>query len=289
MGLNGEGAAYRTLVIYLAITSLAPVEDKGSAVSHELSLLCTTLTEAITHGSSIDQFCYAAESLAYLLRVHTRSLTQSNIDAILTAIAVSASRAGPQISPNYAPTIYTRLCRLMGLVLGLQRVKIGGRFHLVINALQRLLGCLFARSRKRTRSARLETTLSQPIWLAPLGASHATSYTRLLTTLCDPTVSAVLRPQPGASRDALIDETKKAKRIAGQYLQYVIIEYTQCSLRGSLAPEVKASLMPGLYVALDVMSKESMRALSAALDASGRAVFKSLYDDYVKFGKWDKA
>ncbi|KAJ6180988.1 hypothetical protein N7519_011449 [Penicillium mononematosum] len=287
LGLVGENAAYRLLVLYLAVSSLPPVEDKESATAREISLLCTSLAEAITQSTSIDQFCFASECLDLLLRSHTRSLTQCNIDSILSAIASASSKIGPQISPAYAPTIYTRLCRLMGVVLSLQRLKIGGRFHLVVNAMQRLLGCLFARSRKRGRS-RFQPTLSQPFWLAPLDASHATYYTRLLTSLCDPTVSAVLRPQPGSSREALTDQTKKAKRIAGQYLQYVVMEYAQCSLRGSLSPEVKAAILPGLYAALDVMSRESMRALNAALDVSGRAVFKSLYDDYVKFGKWNK-
>jgi nucleolar pre-ribosomal-associated protein 2 len=289
LGLIGQNAGYRLLVIYLAVASLSPVEDKESATAREISLLCTALAEAIPQSTSIDQFCFASECLDLLLRSHTRCLSQCNIDAILAAIASASSKIGPQISSTYAPTIYTRLCRLMGVVLSLQRLKIGGRFHLVVNAMQRLLGCLFARSRKRGRSARSQTTLSQPFWLAPLDASHATYYTRLLTSLCDPTVSAVLRPQPGASRDALTDQTKKAKRIAGQYLQYVVMEYAQCSLRGSLSPDVKAAIMPGLYAALDVMSRESMRALNAALDVSGRAVFKSLYDDYVKFGKWNKA
>lgn len=290
LGLIGNGAAYRILVVYLAIVSLAPVEDKESPVAQELSLLCSDLAEAMTRSTSVDQFCFATESLTLLLRVHTRSLAQCNIDTILAAIATSASKAGPRISPNYAATIYTRLCRLMGVVLGLQRVKIGGRFHLVVNAMQRLLGCLFARSRKRARSSRFQTSsLSQPFWLAPLQPAQSSSYTRLLTTLSDPTVSAVLRPQPSSSREALNDETKKAKRIAGQYLQYVVMEYAQCSLRGSLLPDVKASLMPGMYATLDVMSRESMRALNSALDVSGRAVFKSLYDDYVKFGKWNKA
>ncbi|KAJ6091279.1 hypothetical protein N7467_003248 [Penicillium canescens] len=289
LGLIGQDAGYRLLVIYLAIALIPPVEDKESATARELSLLCTALAEAIPQSTSIDQFCFASECLDLLLRTHTRSLSQCNIDAILAAIASASSKIGPQISSEYSPTIYTRLCRLMGVVLSLQRLKIGGRFHLVVNAMQRLLGCLFARSRKRGRSARSQTTLSQPFWLAPLEASHATYYTRLLTSLCDPTVSSVLRPQPGASREALTDQTKKAKRIAGQYLQYVIMEYAQCSLRGSLSPEVKAAIMPGLYSALDVMSRESMRALNAALDVSGRAVFKSLYDDYVKFGKWNKA
>lgn len=289
LGLTGDSASYRILVVYLAIASLSPVEEKESAVAKELSLVCTALSETISHSTSIDQFCFAAECLALLLRVHTRSLSQCNIDAILAAIATSASKVGPHISPEYAPTIYTRLCRLMGTVLGLQRLKIGGRFHMVVNAMQRLLSCLFARSRKRSRSARFQSTLSQPFWLAPLDATHTTYYTRLLTTLSDPTVSAVLRPQPNVTRESLVDETKKAKRIAGQYLQYVVMEYAQCSLRGALSPDVKASLMPGLYAALDVMSKESLRALNAALDVSGRAVFKSLYDDYVKFGKWNKA
>lgn len=289
LGLVGEDSAYRLLVIYLAIITLPPVEDKENAVARELSLLCTALAETIMHSNSIDQFCFATECVTLLLRVHARSLTQSNIDFLLASIAASASKDGPCISPKYAPTIFTRLCRLLGTVLGLQRIKVGGRYHMVNAAMFRLLGCLFARSRKRSRSARSQPTFSQPFWLAPLGVSHATHYTRLLTTLCDPTLSAVLRPQPGASREALIDETKKAKSIAGQYLKYVVMEYAQCSLRGALLPDVKAALMPGLYAVLDVMSKETLRSLNAGLDASSRAVFKSLYDDYVKFGKWNQA
>lgn len=288
LGFTGEHASYRLLVVYLAVISLQPAEDKDSVVSHELSQLSQSLAASLVHSTSIDQFCFTAETLALLLRVHTRSIAQCNVDDMLAAIATAASKSGPRISPEYGPTIYTRLCRLMGIILGLQRVKIGGRFHLVVTAMQRLLGCLFARSRKRSRSNKA-AVISHPYWLAPLDASHTTNFTRLLTSLSDPTVSAVLRTQPGMSREALTDETKKAKRIAGQYLQYVIMAYAQCSLRGSLVPDVKAALMPGLYAALDVMSRESMRAMNAGLDASGRAVFKSLYDDYVKFGKWNKA
>ncbi|KAF3398525.1 hypothetical protein F1880_006375 [Penicillium rolfsii] len=288
LGFSGQDAAYRLLVIYLAVISLQPVEEKDSPISRELTQLSQSLATTLVHSTSIDQFCFAAETMALLLRVHTRSMAQCNVDDMLAAIATAASKRGPRISPEYAPTIYTRLCRLMGIIIGLQRVKIGGRFHLVVTAMQRLLGCLFARSRKRSRSNRA-TVISQPFWLAPLDASHTSNFTRLLTSLSDPTVSAVLRSQPGMSREALTDETKKAKRIAGQYLQYVIMSYAQCSLGGSLVPDVKAALMPGLYAALDVMSRESMRAMNAGLDASGRAVFKSLYDDYVKFGKWNKA
>lgn len=281
--------AYRLLVIYLAVTSLPPVEDKESKVASELSQLATVLTNVLTQSTSIDQFCFATECLAVLLRVHTRSLTQNNIDGVLRAIAACASKDGPRLPSSYAPTIFTRLCRLVGLVLGLQRLKIGGRFHLTVRAMVHLQRCLFARSRKRSRSAKSQVTINQPLWLDPLQPPQASHYTRLLTSLCDPTVSAVLRPQTGAPREALTDETKKAKRIAGQYLQHVIVEFAQNSLRGSLQPDVKAALMPGLYATLDVMSKESLHAMSGGMDNSTRAVFRSLYDDYVRFGKWNKA
>lgn len=290
LGLTNDSvSSYRLLVLYLAVISLPPVEDKESQVAFELSQLATVLSGAIVRSTSIDQFCFSAECLALLLRVHPRCLTQSNIDGILTAIGACASKDGPRLSSSYAPTLFTRLCRLVGLILGLQRLKIGGRFHVTVDTMVQLQRCLFARSRKRSRSAKSQATINQPPWLDPLQPPHASHYTRLLTSLCDPTVSAVLRPQPGASREGLTDETKKAKRIAGQYLQYVIVEYAKNSLRGSLRPEVKTALMPGLYAALDVMSKESLHAMSGAMDSSNRAVFKTLYDDYVKFGQWNKA
>lgn len=291
LGFAGENSAYHLLVVSLAMTSLPAVENKDGPAAKELSSLCTAITESMSRSKNIEHFTFATECLDMLLRTHTRCIAQWNVDSILASIAVAASRSGPQISSDYSAPIYVRLCRLMGLLLGLHRQKLGGRFHLILPVIQRLLNCLFARSRKRTRSMRFEKgALEQPYWLVPLQASHAVHFTRLLTSLCDPTVSAVARPTqsgPGA-QEGLTDQTKKAKRIAGQYLQYVIMEYAQTSLRGSMTPEVKAAILPGLYTVLDVMSRETMRALNAGLDASGRAVFKGLYDDYVKFGKWNK-
>lgn len=290
LGFDGDRTAYRLLAAGVAVASLPSIEDKESSAAKELSLLCTAVTESLSHSTSIEHFTFATECLDIILRNHTRCITQWNIDSLLAAIAVCASKAGPRINPEYAATVYVRLCKLMGVLLGLHRQKLGGRFHLILPAMQRLLNCLFARSKKRSRSMlSAKGHTQQPYWLAPLQASHAVHFTRLLTSLCDPTVSAVSRPtQSGGSREALTDQTKKAKRIAGQYLQYLIMEYAQSSLRGSLVPEVKAAILPGLYAVLDVMSRDTMRAMNAGLDVSGRAIFKGLYDDYVKFGKWNK-
>jgi nucleolar pre-ribosomal-associated protein 2 len=290
LGFVGDNAACHLLVSGIAVASLTPIEDKESSTAKELSLLCTAVTESVLCSKSIEQFTLATECLDILLRSHTRCITQWNIDSLLACVAVCASKDGPRISSDYSASIYTRLCRLMGVLFGIQRQKLGGRFHLILPAMQRLLNCLFARSRKRTRAMLSEKKhAQQPFWLAPLQAAHAVHFTRLLTSLCDPTVSAVSRPtQTRLGHEGLTDQTKKAKRIAGQYLQYLVMEYAESCLRGSLSPEVKAAILPGLYSVLDVMSRETMRALNAGLDVSGRAIFKGLYDDYVKFGKWNK-
>ncbi|RAL07165.1 ribosome biogenesis protein URB2 [Aspergillus homomorphus CBS 101889] len=290
MGFVGENAEYHLLIAGLAIASLPSVEDKESQTGKELGLVFSAATDSLLRNNSIEPFTFATECLDIILRNHTRCVTQFNIDNLLGTTAVCTSKSGPCIDPAYAGTVYIRLCRLMGLLLGLHRQKLGGRFHLINPVIAGLLDCLFARSKKRSRSMLHEKKSGQqPYWLAPLQPSHAVHFTRLLTSLCDPTVSAVSRPtQSGAGYEGLTDQTKKAKRIAGQYLQYLIQDYTQSALRGSLSPDVKAAIIPGLYAVLDVMSRDTMRALNAGLDVSGRAVFKALYDDYVKFGKWNK-
>ncbi len=57
-----------------------------------------------------------------------------------------------------------------------------------------------------------------------------------------------------------------------------------CQLKGRLTPEMKIALEPGLYAVLNVMTKEGMRTMNAALDDSGRAVWKVLYEEWRRFG-----
>lgn len=290
MEFVGKNAEYHLLIAGLAVATVPPTEDREGSQAKELSLVCSAITEALPGSKSVQEFVLATECLNVLLRSHPRCISQWNVDSVLSCVAVCASREGPRIKPEYSGTIYIRLCRLVGLLLGIHRQKVGGRSHLILRAMKQLLGCLFARTKKHSRLARSDKQYGQQAyWLSQLNAAHATHFTRLLSSLCDPTVSAVSRPTPhGAGQEGLTDQTKKAKQIAGQYLQYLIQDYAQNSLRSALHPDVKAAILPGLYSVLDVMSRDTMRALNSALDISGRAMFKTLYDDYMRFGKWNK-
>ncbi|EGE09411.1 hypothetical protein TEQG_08312 [Trichophyton equinum CBS 127.97] len=288
-GLSGEENSYRLLLLGVSVIRMSPVQDRDSTASNELSTAFTKVSAALAHNGSIESFCLAAEALDIILRTQSRSVTQWNIDNLLANICLIVSPSGPPIDAKFAGTIHTRLCKLLGTLFTLYRQKLSGRFHLVLPVMQALLRCLFTYNLKSTNST--GAVLARPPWVEDshsIEPRHGTQFSRLLSSLCDPTVSSVQRPGGvGHSKQALNDNTKKVKSLAGQYLQYLVMEYTSCQLKGHILPEMKAALMPGMYVILDVMSQSTMRAMNAGMDSSSRAVFKTLYDDYIRFGKWD--
>ena len=203
-------------------------------------------------------------------------MSQHHIDSIVSSIAVVASDMKQKFGDKQA-VVYTELCNLFQVTLITHRKKLGGRYHLIVRALQDLLRCLFI------PYTDTENNLSKAS-REDLDVSHATIYARLLTTLCDPTVSAVSRHRhrPG---EGLNDATQKARSIAGQHVQYVVEEYCVCQLSGRLLPEMRSALNPGLYAMLAVIPQEVMRNLNGAMSSSSRSIFRASYEDYKRRGR----
>jgi nucleolar pre-ribosomal-associated protein 2 len=132
---------------------------------------------------------------------------------------------------------------------------------------------------------------SFPPWLTPspgtrtLDTAHAEAYTRLLTLICNPSVSAVSRP----SSSSLNSATKKARALAGQHMPFVLSAYIRAQLDMSLSMKqgIRGALVAGWYAIFDTMTVESRKALGEGLDASGRAILSGLVKDWLRFGKWD--
>ena len=195
---------------------------------------------------------------------------------------MKATALKKQTDKAEAGFIFTALCRIFETTLVMHRKQLGRRYHLILPALQRLLHCLFVTYKDLDKSM---YTLEEEMAYAGYSEAQATAYARLLTTICDPTVSAVSRSRRTA-RQELNDETQKARNIAGQYLQYVVEEFCGCQLYGRLLPEMRVALNSGLWAIFDVMPQEVMRNLNASMDPSSRSVFKALYDEYRRSGKW---
>jgi nucleolar pre-ribosomal-associated protein 2 len=74
--------------------------------------------------------------------------------------------------------------------------------------------------------------------------------------------------------------------MAGQHMQFVLTTYIKLQLEMKMLSEIREKMVSGLYAIFDTMTPELRRAINDGLDANGRAVFKTLYRDYVRFGKW---
>ena len=186
---------------------------------------------------------------------------------------------------EHGSLIYLRICHAANDVISLHRKKLGGRFHILLALLQKLLACLFI------PHAHNSLSFARPAWLPPRSSSltveHATAFTRILTTLCSPTVSSASTHRRGAAAD-LIDETKKARDYAGQYMPQLLTYFCSLQLSGKLSAEVKDTLRPGLWVVMDVVYLDTMRAMNAGMGRDERALWGSLYGEWKRFGRWNE-
>ncbi|KAL2068761.1 hypothetical protein VTL71DRAFT_15099 [Oculimacula yallundae] len=252
-------------------------DEEDEKESFDLTEAYTILVIHLRQCTDVVKFNIISETLMLMLDTKHHNISQHNIDATLGSIAILCSPTSPNIYP-----IYTHLCWLMQSVLTHQRLKLKGHSHVTQQTLQSLLRCLFTPlSHSTNKSNRFGLP---PPWLLPkihqLNATHGEAFTRLVLSICDPTVSAVQ-----GNSNTLTSEKDKAKRIAAQYMKFVLQDYVRGQLEMKMLPEVREKMIPGLYAILNCFTEEIRDAVSADLDSSGRAVFMRLYADWRKFEK----
>lgn len=281
---------YYTLLstLFTAIKKPSSPSDTSklrSLVSKIYSLIAISLTNCTTDAT----FLTLTSCLHTLLRSHSWCITQFNIDETLSAIALSTSPNGPCFSLNTTTPddIYTSLTSLLlAIILG-HRLRLKGRYHLLISALQSLLRCLYSIAPYRRK---MDKAIHPP-WLSnttgtALSSISAAAYTRLITTLCYPPASTVTKH----NRTALLTpRTALARKEIARYVPYLVMEFVWLQLqlqRLSLPSEHREPLTQGLYAMFDVMKSEegTLKKTSAGLDAQGKALFKRLYEDFSRFG-----
>ena len=219
----------------------------------------------------------AVRYLNVLLRKCSKLISQYMVEDLLSSIASAASTLESREDADDTDKVFVGLCRLFSTILEYHRPKLGGRYHLTVPVLQALIQHLFIPYAKAALKAQQKSSFN---------ASHASTYARLLTTLCDPSPSAVAY---GMSRHQiqLNDETKRAKDVAGQHLHYLIMTYCECRLNGKFAAEgMKEALEPGLWAVIGCLGDDIRRTMNAGMTTNCRAIWKKLYEDWKKFGEW---
>ncbi|KAF2398830.1 hypothetical protein EJ06DRAFT_583451 [Trichodelitschia bisporula] len=233
-------------------------------------------------ASTIADFGASISCIDIILREKPWLITQYAIDTLLTTLTALASPTSPSLPPEHALFIHTHLTRTATTLVSLHRKRLGGRMHLLVPLLQALLTCLFTQHRYATA----RTRLAHPPWLSePLPVGAATAYTRLLTTLCDPTVSSATAHRRRAGAE-LVDETKRARQYVGEFVGYVLMQYCTCQLGGTMESEVREVLRPGLWAMMDVVRMEGMRAMNAGMGKDERVLWGAMYSEWRRFGRW---
>ena len=245
------------------------------------------------------------ENTKLTLDLLPKIINQATIDSLLASISLLLSSSSPSdltLSSTTPDAIFDRITAILGSLLSRYRRRLSDRHHILLPILQQLLRCLFYPGTSAPHFRLPPAQGSNPVtflkclphWLRtslqPLPPTSAEKYTRIISSICNPSVSAAKsssgRTRPGAE---LNDQTKRVKTLAGEHMQYLIMEYCRCALDGEIKSQSREKLLPGMYTVLESMSRELMRGMNAAMDPSARAIFKGLYDGWVRDGKWDRS
>jgi len=227
--------------------------------------------------------------MLFLLDKHANAMSQYNIEATLTSVVeVCSTTQGPKIQGSKAAgEIFAALFKLVALIIKRHRLRISGHFHILLTALRALLTVLLADPNNPSSSStrRSAHEAFHPPWLhARLQPRHGERFARLLTLVCEPSAASVARSR---SRSSELDSaTDAAKRVAGQYMYLLLEVYVKLQLEVEVSRDMRKALEVGIFSVLDITSEGCRKVLNESLDAGGRAVFRALFGEYRKFGKW---
>ncbi|ROW12628.1 hypothetical protein VMCG_00111 [Cytospora schulzeri] len=274
------------LAIYRLIRADNDSSLRSTVDKVDFAALQSVLANRLPKSASAAEFVLVAQTMELLLDKKASSMKQWNTEVTLSTIStISASFSRMAEEVRTSPGTYIWLCRLVEVLIKRHRLRLEGHFHLLVTALQSLLRLLVVSkpNSSTTTAAAAAAAATSNTSLYALQRKQATVFARLLTLICEPSVASVTRGQGPGALDSAVDA---AKRSAGQHMYLVLMLYIKLQLEHPVPRAVREALQSGVYSILDVTTPEGRRILNEAVDGSGRAIFRELYKQYVKFGKW---
>lgn len=280
-----------TVVLKVAPVSESPTINVEGNKTFDLASLQVILVKSLVDKDlSLERFRYIAQVIEQLLDKHASSMTQINIEQTLAAVATICSadscalhaenEENEDAIADVAGRAFDILCRLVATIVKRHRLRLEGHHHLLVSAIQDLLRVLLANP---TDSNQSNSSFLFPPWLdTRLKARHGTKFARLLTLICEPSAASVAR----GKHNNLDSVTDAVKRSAGQHMFWILALYIKLQLEGDVSRDMRKELTTGMYSILSITPEANRRILSEAMDESGRAIFRTIFTEWKKFGKW---
>ncbi|CAN6647736.1 hypothetical protein TRVA0_022S01816 [Trichomonascus vanleenenianus] len=207
------------------------------------------------------------------LREKSWMVSQYGLELIMALVCRIVSPIGPnfEASLQVRDDVYMQICLVVSAILIYHRHRLNGRYHLVMELFQQLL-------------LGLASTSDKAGWLdGPLSVVSAMAYSRLLSNLCEPPTQSV---REKAGKNNLTSSSAQAKKLLSKHIYVLMLAYIIYSLRHGYPEAIRNELKTGFYPVFDVLGQDGLKVTNAHLDASTRAFFRPLYEDYKKNGKW---
>jgi len=232
--------------------------------------------------------------MTLLTYVQPTLVTQYGVEMTVATLVHLTTPSSSPLDARKAHTIFEGLCDITRSLLQFHRPSLGGRYHVFIPLLERLLACLFTPA---SRDSAATSRFKHPPWIDnkqhPLTSRHAQRVSRLLENLCNPPQSDISkrRPRENAGHEQLVDMTRKTRMQVGKHVQHVLHYFCTLVLNGRLGEGMRDALTPGLWAVMDVMEmgadeSKGVKALSASMNNAERAILRGVFEDWRRFGSW---
>ncbi|KAK0709164.1 Urb2/Npa2 family-domain-containing protein [Lasiosphaeria miniovina] len=260
-----------------------PDSHSGFDLAQTHNILCNRLRATV----DLSEFILTTRTLYLLLDQKAASMTQWNIELTLSSISALCSRE--EAAPTSSPKTYHCLCQLVEVVIKRHRRRLDGHFHILVTVLQSLLRRLMSLASSTSQQPH-DMASNVPAPQSQHWEKQARLFARLVTLVCEPTAASVSSSSSSSSRpgSVLVSERDRAKRYAGQHMGLVLMQYVKLQLELAPLPlAVREPLDTAMYSVLQITTPDGLQIMSDAMDPSGRIIFKELYRQYQKFGKWE--
>lgn len=182
------------------------------------------------------------------------------------------------------------------MTLHRRRVR-GGRYHLVIAALQSLLHCIYKQKLPGERKS--TDKIVHPPWLwfishcngktdIGLTKTPATARTRverfnrLVTTICEPSASSVRERASKKNNHNLVHSVRdREKREVASCVGGLLGEILKGALEGGFEGDITVSVC----AIFESMGPDGVKTFAKTVDRENRAMLRELWDEYNRIGK----
>ncbi|KAK9362632.1 Urb2/Npa2 family-domain-containing protein [Lipomyces starkeyi] len=266
----------------------------------KLSLISCSLVLGLGKITSSKLFLKILHMFESVLKEQPSLVSPLVFEQMSIFLILSTSRSGPSFIDEYdIDNLYISLCSVTSTILLSFSKFLRGHHNLVIRLLQNLLYPLCV-PRPIGSSRRIEKSIQnhwkRAAWLSrtsACSASCALAYSRLISNLCEPPTRSwkdsrkrILADSHGTSSFSLSSAAGVSRRALSKHAPYLLVEYCYANLNYNFDPDTRQALTQGIYTLFDSLGQNELKIANAALDVAARAIFKTAYDDYLKFGKW---